>query len=277
MSIRPDITYRRCDGSDRDIKGIQRVASLVDMTQSKSFIWSDDVLRNMITTKEIYVVVAECPSFFLRGTEHSVVSEPYDNDDELVVIGVGGVSIALSWSDTHYDIWINGAMSSFDDCRGPFAVCRGLLVQPNMSKFGIGRTLHAERVRYAFDEGSRFLLLSARGMDFQNSVRVTSPVDMTSLAGEKQDTYLLQLTYPSSKGVVHIARKCGMEFAGIDPDDGGAVWGQDLTAEIILRHYVCLDLMSMSTSIGAMSFSVATETKAIDKSCDLQQSSKVLG
>ena len=202
----PVYTYRRATSCPSDISGIQRVASVVDMTTSKSFTWPDEELIALIDTNALLVVVVE-------GGDGAIV-------------GAGGMSIYQEWSGTHYELWTAECPSFIPNHgSGPYAVCRGLMVDPAHAMHGLGRSLHAARVRDSFEEGARYLLLSARGCSLNGTQNILSSLKPS----DTSDEILISCTYPSSHGVVRIARRFGMEFQGVDVDDGGPVWGQFMT------------------------------------------------
>ena len=200
----PAFTYRRATSSPADISGIQRVASVVDMTTSKSFTWPDEELIALIDTCDLLVVVVE-------------------GGDGVGIVGAGGISIYQEWSGTHYQLWTAECPCFVPNHgAGPYAVCRGLMVDPSHAMHGLGRSLHAARVRDAFEEGAQYLLLSARGVSLDGTQNILSSLKPS----DTSDEILISCTYPSSHGVVRIARRFGMDFQGVDVDDGGPVWGQ---------------------------------------------------
>ena len=208
----PLYSYRRATSSPADICGIQRVASVVDMTASQSFMWSDAELIALIDTCDLIVVVVE-------------------DAEGCGIVGVAGMSIYKEWSRTPCRWTATLLWSAANPCvvpnhgAGPFAVCRGLLVDRSHEQRGLGCSLHAARVRILFEDGARYLILGARGVSLDCSQSLLSPLKPS----ETSDDVLISCTYRSSHGVVRIARRFGMEFLGVDVDDGGLVWGQHMT------------------------------------------------
>eukprot|EP00760_Papus_ankaliazontas_P004500 PhM_4_TR11924/c0_g2_i1/m.23336 len=150
----PQFTVRPAVAHTSDAHGIVRLTTVVDMTQSKSFVWPADVLDKMISSGDILVVVAVMHSD--DGSTSNI-----DGDDS-VVVGVAGVSVVPSWPDTHYTVIpavVDGTplraalhalrATTTGDAVGPYAVCRGLMVDPGHARHGLGGRLHAARLDLA--------------------------------------------------------------------------------------------------------------------------------
>jgi GNAT superfamily N-acetyltransferase len=213
-----DDDYQVREAQTADAEGILTLVAALDMTNATSFVWPLDELRERLRQRRPLVVLAQ---HRVSGAIAGVAGiDVWGMEKDFMVLSIGSRSTTCPVGEV-FTVPANASL------------CRGLLVHPEHQGAGLGSRLHKARIVLVATVAphAAYVVLSARGRTLEEAKVALRPVleRDNSEPGEPQvdKSTVFQFTYPTSKGVVHLAHQReseGMQFVGVDVSDGGPVW-----------------------------------------------------
>jgi hypothetical protein len=214
-----DAAYELRLAGAADAEGVAALVGAIEMTNATSFVWPLDELRErMRTWQPLTVVAQERSTGALAGV--AGIDSCGMMDKGLAVLSVGSRTTTCPASEVF-------------DVPQAACMCRGLLVHPAHQGGGLGSRLHRARIVALAQIAPAVpcVVLSARGRTFEDAMQTLGPMLQQPREGDATPQHdksvIFQFTYPSSKGVVHLAHQReseGWKFVGVDVADGGPVW-----------------------------------------------------
>jgi GNAT superfamily N-acetyltransferase len=213
-----DSTYLLREAHETDSASITLLVQAIDMTNATSFVWPEAELRDRLQRRQPLTVLAQH-----RSTG--------------AVVGVAGIDVCGMEKD--FEVMSIGSRATTCPANETFVVpaaaclCRGLLVHPEHQGSGLGSRLHKSRMVLLAKIAplTPCVVLSARGRTFEEVMTTLGPMLQQPRDSDATPQYdkstIFQFTFPTSKGVVHLAHQReseGLRFVGVDVSDGGPVW-----------------------------------------------------